>query len=111
MEVEKQHSSFTLYLGISEQEHVDGNDSVSDVNNNSTAHWSRKIHTCYPYNCDNINKNTKKQLTEKFVSVESLLIKCHYSRDFVLLSYGTDHGQIQLFSAFSLEPIQLTSDL
>ena len=37
IEVEGQHSDFTISLEPSKQEHEDGNDSVSDDNSNSTA--------------------------------------------------------------------------
>ena len=62
VEIKGQHSDFWISLELSEQEHEDVNDSVSDNNNYLTA--KERFITATPKDCDNflltnINKNTK----------------------------------------------------
>ena len=52
VEVERQHSDFPISLEPSEQEHGDGNDSVSDGNNNLMAQ-----EICIPVTSKNTDLN------------------------------------------------------
>ena len=65
------HSAFPISLELYMQKHEDGIDSVSDDDNNSTA--QERFIPATPKDCGNflltnINKNMKKQPTEKKVN-------------------------------------------
>ena len=68
VEVEGQHSTFPNFLELSKEEHKDGNDSVSDNNNNLMA--QERFIPATPKDYDNflltsINKNTNNAAERK----------------------------------------------
>ena len=76
LEVEGQHSAFPIFLELPEQEHEDGNDSVSDNNINLMTQERFKPATlkdCDNFQVTNINKNTNNAADRK-VCVSSKLI-------------------------------------